>query len=220
MNKTSVSDTNIPADSAVPAKPSAVYSVVKRCLDLLFAAVSLAAALLPMLLIIAAIRLDTKENALFRQKRVGRNGVLFDCFKFRTMTKEAPSSVSKKAFHDADGYITRTGRFLRKTSLDELPQLFNILKGEMSFIGPRPLIPEEETVHTLRKACGVYQLRPGISGYAQINGRDMISDEKKAALDKYYLEHFSFCMDMKIVFGTVFNVLQEKDIHQGAIDDE
>ena len=210
MNKT--------ADAAEIKKPSAVYSVVKRCLDLLFALLMLLFAAIPMLVIILAIRLDTGEKALFRQKRVGRNGALFDCFKFRTMKKDAPSSMSKKTLENADGYITRTGSFLRKTSLDELPQLFNIIKGEMSFIGPRPLIPEEVSVHRMREACGVYQLRPGISGYAQINGRDMISDEKKAALDRYYLEHFSLTTDMKIVLGTVFNVLKEKDIHQGAID--
>ena len=150
----------------------------KALVDLLFAAI-------PMLVFILAIRLDTGEKALFRQKRVGRNGALFDCFKFRTMKKDAPSSMSKKTLENADGYITRTGSFLRKTSLDELPQLFNIIKGEMSFIGPRPLIPDEKKVHTLREQYGVYQIRPGISGYAQIHGRDMITDEEKAALDSY-----------------------------------
>ncbi|MBQ7637681.1 MAG: sugar transferase, partial [Clostridia bacterium] len=100
----------------------------------------------------------------------------------------------------------------------ELPQLFNIIKGEMSFIGPRPLIPEETVVHELREKYGVYALRPGISGYAQIHGRDLISDEEKASYDKYYLDNFSFKTDLKIVLGTIPKVLGEEDIHEGSIE--
>ncbi len=200
-------------------KRSKGYVPVKRALDLIFAALGLLFAAVPMLVISLCIRLELGESAIFTQQRVGRGGKLFNCYKFRTMKKEAPRSCSKKELENADDYITRTGRILRKTSLDELPQLFNILRGDMSFIGPRPLIPEETLVHGLRTAAGVYSLRPGISGYAQINGRDMIPDERKAALDKYYLEHFGFVMDLKIVFGTVLSVLSEKNIHQGALDE-
>ena len=205
--------------AAAERKRSGAYAPFKRALDLIFAALGLIFAAVPMLVISLCIRLELGESAIFTQQRVGRGGKLFNCYKFRTMKKEAPRSCSKKELENADDYITRTGRILRKTSLDELPQLFNILRGDMSFIGPRPLIPEETLVHELRAAAGVYSLRPGISGYAQINGRDMIPDERKAALDKYYLEHFSFGMDMKIVFGTVLSVLSEKDIHQGALEE-
>ena len=102
-----------------------------------------------------------------------------------------------------DPRVTRIGRFLRETSLDETPQLLNILKGEMSFIGPRPLIPEETEVHELRRKYGVYALRPGISGYAQIHGRDMVSDEEKAKLDRTYLERFSLKADIGIFFSNM-----------------
>ena len=200
-------------------KQSGCYAPFKRALDLIFAALALVFAAVPMLAISLCIRLELGESAIFTQQRVGRGGKPFNCYKFRTMKKEAPHSCSKKELENADAYITRTGRILRKTSLDELPQLFNILRGDMSFIGPRPLIPEETLVHELRTEAGVYSLRPGISGYAQINGRDMIPDERKAALDKDYLEHFGFVMDMKIVFGTVLSVLSEKDIHQGALEE-
>ena len=134
------------------------------------------------------------------------------------MKKSAPKYLATKDLDDAQQFITRTGKFLRKTSLDELPQLFNIIKGEMSFIGPRPLIPEETVVHELREKYGVYALRPGISGYAQIHGRDLISDEEKASYDKYYLDNFSFKTDLKIVLGTIPKVLGEEDIHEGSIE--
>lgn len=220
MNKNSISATKAAstAVSSAVKKPSGVYSAVKRLLDMIFAFLCLLLGGIPMLIIMLAIRLDTHSSPIFRQKRVGRNGKQFYCYKFRTMTKEAPRYCAKKDLENADAFITRTGKILRLTSLDELPQVWNILLGDMSFIGPRPLIPEETTVHALRTEYGVYQLRPGISGYAQIHGRDMISDERKAALDKYYLDHFSFHTDVKILCGTVLNVLCEKDIHQGTVD--
>ena len=220
MNQNHVS--GVSAASAAPPeiKPSAVYGAVKRALDLVFSVLALIAAAIPMLIIVLVIRLDSKGSAIFTQTRIGRNGREFPCFKFRTMRADAPPSTAKKELENADEFITRSGKALRNTSLDELPQLFNILRGEMSFIGPRPLIPEETKVHALRERCGVYQLRPGISGYAQVHGRDMISDEEKAALDRYYLEHFSLWTDVKILFGTVLKVIKEEDIHQGAVETE
>ncbi|MCH5198815.1 MAG: sugar transferase [Oscillospiraceae bacterium] len=194
------------------------YAKIKRLLDFVFSLAAIIALSLPMLIIIAFIRADSKGNAVFKQKRVGRNGRLFDCYKFRTMKKDAPMYLSKKEIGNAEQFITKTGKFLRKTSLDELPQLFNIIKGDMSFIGPRPLIPEEKEVHSIRAENGVYALRPGISGYAQVHGRDLISDKEKAAFDTYYLENFSFKTDVKILFATVVKVLGEKDIHEGAIN--
>ena len=219
MNKNSVLTAEPAAQAATAVyKPSAVYGGIKRALDLVFAVFALIVAGLPMLVIALIIRLDIHDTAIFTHTRIGRNGKEFDCYKFRTMRTDAPRYCAKKEFDNADEFITRTGKILRNTSLDELPQLFNILRGDMSFIGPRPLIPEEKKVHRLRDTYGVYQLRPGISGYAQVHGRDMISDEEKARLDRYYLEHFSFVTDIKILFGTVLKVLKEEDIHQGAVE--
>ena len=206
------------AVSREQAAPGA-YAVVKRVFDIIFSAVALILLCVPMLLICAVIRIDVRDKAIFTQKRVGRGGKIFDCYKFRTMKKETPRYCAKKDLENADAFITRTGKFLRKTSMDELPQLWNVLRGDMSFIGPRPLIREETLVHEMRKACGVYRVRPGISGYAQVNGRDMISDERKVELDRYYVEHFSFGLDVRILFSTVFKVLRKQDIHQGALEE-
>ena len=204
----------------VPDKAFRRYSAVKRFFDLLFALLALLFAGLPMALLALAVRLDSKGEAVFRQERIGRDMKPFYCLKFRTMKKDAPRNLATKELPDPDAYITRVGKVLRKTSLDELPQLINILKGEMSFIGPRPLIPEETEVHRLREQYGVYVLRPGISGYAQIHGRDMVSDEEKARMDRVYLERFSFREDVKIFFGTIWNVLQKTDIHEGSFEDD
>ncbi len=219
MNKNSVSE-SAAANAADSSEKNAVgaYAAVKRALDVFFSAIALILLCIPMLLISLLIRIDARDKAIFTQKRVGRDEKVFECYKFRTMKKEAPRYCAKKDLADADAFITRTGRFLRKTSLDELPQLWNVLRGDMSFIGPRPLIREEVSVHEMRRACGVYRVRPGISGYAQINGRDMISDERKVELDKYYLDHFSFALDVRILLGTVLKVLKKEDIHQGALD--
>ncbi|MBR5422494.1 MAG: sugar transferase [Clostridia bacterium] len=219
MNKNSVSE-RAAAEAAVPSGKNAVgtYAAAKRAMDVLFSVIALILLCIPMLLISLLIRIDARDKAIFTQKRVGRDEKVFECYKFRTMKREAPRYCAKKDLADADAFITRTGRFLRKTSLDELPQLWNVLKGDMSFIGPRPLIREEVSVHEMRRACGVYRVRPGISGYAQINGRDMISDERKVELDKYYLDHFSFALDVRILFGTVLKVLKKQDIHQGALE--
>lgn len=191
---------------------AAGYLKWKYRADFAVALVTLLLAGLPMLLIGILVRLDSKGPAIFAQPRVGKDEKLFSCYKFRTMRSDTPHQLSTAAFTDSGKYITRMGHFLRKTSIDELPQLVNILRGEMSFIGPRPLIPEEEAVHAMRRERGVYALRPGISGYAQVNGRDFVSDEEKAALDAYYLEHVSLKTDAGVLLKTVVNVLKKKDI--------
>ena len=193
------------------------YFLIKRLLDVCFSLVGLLFAAVPMLLIAAAVRADSSGSAVFKQKRIGRNGKPFTCYKFRTMKKSAPGSIATGALEDADAYITKIGRFLRKTSLDELPQLWNILKGDMSLIGPRPLIPEETQVHEGRLRAGVYALRPGLTGYAQINGRDLVSAEEKVRMDTEYLQNYSLKTDIGILCRTFFNVLSEKDIHEGMI---
>lgn len=194
------------------------YAALKRILDFLIALFALALALLPMLLIALLIRADSRGEPIFRQQRIGRGGKPFTCYKFRTMRESTPASCATDELKDAEGYITRFGKFLRKTSLDELPQLVNVLKGDMSLIGPRPLIPEETQVHELRAAAGVYRLRPGLTGYAQIRGRDFVTPEEKAALDEEYLHRISFKTDLQIFFGSIFYVLLAKDIHEGRRD--
>ena len=160
---------------------------------------------LPMGLIAVIIRMTSSGGALFRQRRVGRGGSEFICYKFRTMYENAPKSCPKSALASAEGFVTPVGRFLRRTSLDELPQLFNVLAGDMSLVGPRPLIKEEGEIHTLRHRCGVYRLRPGITGLAQINGRDEVSDIEKARLDSKYAHTVSLSKDTSIIFKTLFN---------------
>ena len=144
------------------------YRIVKRLLDIVASAILLAVFCLPLLVIMACIRLTSEGAAIFKQRRVGRNGKLFVCYKLRTMYKDAPPNLSTAEFFDAERYVTPIGRLLRRTSLDELPQLLNVLKGDMSIIGPRPLIPEEESIHQKRQERRVYSIRPGMTGLAQI----------------------------------------------------
>lgn len=184
-----------------------IYWVIKRVLDIFFSAVLLVFLALPLFLIWIAVRLDSPGSGIFRQIRVGRDGKLFTCYKFRTMYGSAPPCCPSSQFHDADRYITPVGRFLRRTSLDELPQLLNVLKGDMSLVGPRPLILAETEVHKGRRQSGVYGLRPGLTGLSQVRGRDSVSDARKVELDTEYLWNFGFIQDAKIIGMTVYTVI-------------
>ena len=156
----------------------------------------------PVFLIVALVVLiDSGHPVIFRQYRVGKGNKLFYIYKFRTMRVDT-RNASTDDLSEAEQAITRSGRILRKTSLDELPQLFNVLTGKMSFVGPRPLIPEEKEIRQLRKEYNVYSVRPGITGLAQVNGRDMLTAEEKALFDKEYVEKQSFLFDIKILFNT------------------
>ena len=177
------------------------YMAVKRVLDVCLAALGLALLALPMTAAAAAVKLsDPDEPVLFRQTRVGRNGRDFTLYKFRSMSR--------------DGRVTGIGRFLRAASVDELPQLVQVLAGTLSLIGPRPLIPEEEPIHTLRQAAGVYVLRPGLTGLAQISGRDRVDALRKAALDREYLLHLGFAQDWHIFWITIGKVLRREDVEE------
>lgn len=194
---------------SLPAKLG-FYSYVKRFLDFLLALISLPF-FIPILLVISLlIKINSPGTALFKQTRIGQNGKLFKIYKFRTMTNNAPPEMATKEFEDASQYITRIGKFLRRTSFDELPQIFNILRGDMSFIGPRPLILSEKEIHSLRLAKGIYTLKPGITGLAQINGRDLVGPKEKVQLDEEYLHSFSFVTDTKIYVKTIYVVLCRK----------
>ena len=198
------------------------YRVIKAVADF-FIALCAIALLFPLFLIVAlAIKLDSRGPVFFVQKRVGRGGKLFRCVKFRTMTTDANHEVAGYEYAEVTSYITRIGRFLRKTSIDELPQLFNMLTFKMSLIGYRPSQPCETELNDARKAHNVYQLAPGISGWAQVNGRDLLAAHptKKAEFDAYYLKHFSLLMDVKIFFLTIKTVLSSSDIAEGICTEE
>ena len=186
---------------------------IKRVLDVVLSSFLLIFLLLPMLAIAVVIRAETPGNAIFKQHRVGREGKEFVCYKFRTMYKSAPPALSAAELVDRDKYITRVGRILRRTSLDELPQLFNVLKGEMSLVGPRPLICEEREIHRKRFERGVYSLRPGITGMAQISGRNLLGDDEKLAGDSYYLQNIKMTLDAKIIFRTFFKVAKGEGVN-------
>ena len=174
--------------------------------------------LFPFFLIIGLIiYIDAGRPVIFRQERVGKDNELFLIYKFRTMKRET-LNVPTAQLENADEVINKSGRFLRKTSFDELPQLLNILKGEMSFVGPRPLIPQEKEIRELRARYNVFSVKPGITGLAQINGRDNITYEEKALFDKEYVEKQSFMFDMKILFKTVIVVLTGKGFAEGSKD--
>lgn len=187
---------------------------MKRVLDFLISLFALII-LSPLFLIVSVgVLISDGSPVFFRQKRVGKNNELFEIYKFRTM-KRGTENVASNDLSDADVKITRFGKILRATSIDELPQLLNILNGSMSLIGPRPLIPEETRIRELREEYNVYSVRPGITGWAQVNGRDNVSAEKKALLDKEYVEKQSLMFDIKIFFMTIHQVLCRKDVNEG-----
>jgi len=178
-------------------------------LDLVFSALLLVFLALPMALIALAVALSSHGGAIFRQTRVGRNGTQFVCYKFRTMYENAPHDRPSHEMRDGR-FVTPIGRFLRKTSLDELPQLYNVLRGEMSLVGPRPLIPCEEEVHALRRRCGVEALRPGMTGLAQIRGRDLLEGREKARLDTRYAKSATLWGDARILAQTLSGMLHSQ----------
>ena len=171
--------------------------------------------LVPMALIALAIFCDDPGDVIFTQYRVGRNGKRFKLYKFRTMKKDAPKYLPTMEMADPDKYITRLGHFLRRSSLDELPQLINILKGNMSLVGPRPLISDEYEIHQMRMRFGVYSVRPGLTGLAQINGRDTVSPAAKVRWDVKYLERFGFLTDIKILLATIPRIFGGTGIVEG-----
>lgn len=187
---------------------------MKRVFDFIISLFALII-LSPLFLLISLIILiGDGKPVLFRQKRVGKNNELFTIYKFRTM-KRGTENVASGKLENANAKITKFGRILRATSIDELPQLFNIINGTMSLVGPRPLIPEENEIRELREKYNVYTIRPGITGWAQINGRDNISLEQKALLDKEYVEKQSLGFDIKILVMTVLKVLRREDVNEG-----
>ena len=194
---------------------------MKRFFDFLFSLLALII-LSPVILVLSLLVLISSGSpVIFKQERVGYGNRLFTIYKFRTMKDGMRQTRTEDLTEEEiENDITFIGKILRKLSLDELPQLYNILKGDMSFVGPRPLIPQEDEIRALREKYNVYSVRPGITGWAQVNGRDLISDEQKAKLDKEYVENRTILMDIKIMFRTVWVVLVGKDIADGKTDKE
>lgn len=169
----------------------------------------------PIILIVAlAVKLTSPGPMLFKQRRIGKNNNEFQIYKFRTMRIDTPN-VPTHLLENPEQWITPVGKFLRKTSLDELPQLFNILKGEMSIVGPRPALYNQIDLKEMRTEAGVHKLVPGLTGWAQINGRDEIPLSLKVKLDKEYLERKNFFFDIKIIFMTVLSVLKSEGVQEG-----
>lgn len=166
----------------------------------------------PLFLIIAvAIRLDSAGPVFHYSRRIGRHNTEFLMWKFRSMRIDTPQ-VATHLLEDPQRWVTRVGRFLRRTSLDELPQLINVLKGDMSLVGPRPALFNQDDLVALRTEKGVHRLVPGITGWAQVNGRDELPIPRKVELETYYLTHQSFLFDLKILFLTLLSVLKRKGV--------
>lgn len=199
----------------VDLKEKKVYSVIKRVIDVILSVILLFFLAIPMLIIWILVASTSKGGGIFAQKRIGKNGSSFVCYKFRTMRRGTPLCSAKQMAENggADKYLTSIGKILRSTSLDELPQLWNVLKGDMSLVGPRPLIEDETEVHKAREISGVYRIRPGITGLAQVKGRNRLSDEKKVALDEQYLNDFGFAQDVRILGLTALGVVFRRDIN-------
>ncbi len=186
------------------------YRFVKRSFDVVVSLIALLLCSLLMVGIAIAIKVESKGPVFFKQKRMGRKGKPFTCLKFRSMRQDAPHEMATSVIGNSTSYQTKVGRFIRKFSLDELPQLFCCFIGTMSVIGPRPLILSEEKCNTMRQRLGVYEMRPGISGYAQVCGRDDVYYKNKAILDAEYVKNASIWLDLRLMFGTVAVVFSRK----------
>ncbi len=188
----------------------------KRGLDVVLSACGLVVLSPVYLVLVAAIKLDSPGPVFFRQKRVGIHKSYFDILKFRTMRTDTPHDMPTHLLADPDQWITRVGRFLRRTSLDELPQVWNIFVGEMSIIGPRPALWNQYDLIAERDKYGANDVRPGLTGWAQINGRDELEIDVKARFDGEYVQKLSFGFDVKCFFGTIFSVLRADGVVEGG----
>lgn len=193
-----------------------MYMTVKRILDFLLALIGLIILSPIFLILFLAIKLDSPGPVFFKQKRFGKNKKLFNILKFRTMRIDTPKDTPTHLLENPDQWITKVGKFLRKTSLDELPQIFNILTGEMSIIGPRPALWNQIDLIDERDKYGANDIPAGLTGWAQINGRDELPIEVKARLDGEYAEKMSFIMDVKCFFGTIVSVVKSDGVMEGG----
>ena len=209
-------------ENFIPSKKKRwFYHFVKRAFDIIVSLLMLIILSPAMLIIALVIKCDSKGGVIFKQARMGKGGKTFHCYKFRTMKVDAPHDCATAQLKNPEQYYTRVGRTLRKWSLDELPQLWCVFIGTMSFIGYRPLVLTEEDCNHLRAQLGVFVVRPGISGYAQVHGRDNVHYKNKAILDAEYVKNRSLWLDIKLIFQTVRVVLKRdgnKDAEKGKVN--
>lgn len=193
-----------------------VYKFIKRLADLICSLVGMILLSPLIIAVVIAIKLDSKGPVMFKQKRIGINKKTFNILKFRTMRIDTPKDTPTHLLDNPEQWITRVGRFLRKTSLDELPQILNIIKGDMSIVGPRPALWNQDDLIAERDKYGANDIRPGLTGWAQINGRDELPIEIKAKLDGEYVEKRGLIMDIKCFFGTFIAVFRSKGVVEGG----
>lgn len=197
-------------------KGTFMYRYIKRGIDIILSLVGLIILSPLFLLLIAAIKVDSRGPVLFRQKRVGIHKTHFNILKFRTMRTDTPKDMPTHLLKNPGQYITRVGKILRKTSLDELPQIINILKGDMSVVGPRPALWNQYDLIEERDKYGANDVRPGLTGWAQINGRDELEIPVKAKYDGEYVKKMGFLMDARCFFGTFLSVLRAEGVVEGG----
>ena len=189
---------------------------VKRLLDVILSAAALVVLCIPMALIALWIKLDSPGPVLFKRRRVGKGKVLFDILKFRTMRTDTPKDMPTHLLKNPETFITKSGRFLRRTSLDELPQIWNIFVGEMSIVGPRPALWNQDDLIAERDKYGANDITPGLTGWAQVNGRDELEIPVKAKLDGVYAANVTFAMDAKCFVRTITSVLGHEGVVEGG----
>ncbi|MCD8089902.1 MAG: sugar transferase [Clostridiales bacterium] len=185
-------------------------------MDIALAAVGIVVSAIPMAAIAICIKAETKGPVIFKQDRVGKNKKIFKILKFRTMYSDAPMNIPTHLLGNPEAFITKTGKILRRTSLDELPQLFNIIKGDMSIVGPRPALYNQYDLIEERDKYGANNIKPGLTGYAQINGRDELPIDVKAAYDGEYVKKIGFLTDIKIMAKTFISVIKQEGVAEGA----
>lgn len=191
-------------------------SFFKRFMDIILSAIGIVVLAIPMLIIALIIKLDSPGNVFFRQERVGIHKKPFTILKFRSMRTDTPHDVPTHLLSSPEAYITKVGKFLRLTSLDELPQIFCIFVGDMSVVGPRPALYNQYDLIEERDKYGANDIRPGLTGLAQIRGRDELPIAVKAELDGEYVRKMSFAFDVKLFFGTIINVLRHDGVVEGG----
>ncbi len=194
------------------------YVKIKRIIDIILSLIGLIVLSPVFLIITIAIKTDSKGPVLFKQKRIGKDKTYFNMLKFRTMSIDTPRDIPTHLLVDPDQYITKLGKFLRKTSLDELPQIADIFVGYMTIIGPRPALWNQYDLIAERDKYGANDVRPGLTGWAQINGRDELPVEMKARLDGEYVQKISFGLDAKCFFLTIVKVLKREGVVEGGSD--
>lgn len=195
-----------------------IYFGIKRLIDVILSFLAIIILFIPGIIIAICIKIESKGPVFFKQKRVGKNKKYFMIYKFRTMRTDTPKDMPTHMLNNPDLYITKVGRILRKTSLDELPQIINIIKGDMSIVGPRPALWNQDDLITERDKYHANDIRPGLTGLAQISGRDELEIPVKAKLDGEYTKNISFGLDVKIFFKTIIKVFESDGVVEGKVE--